>query len=775
MPSGNSPCLSGVPRRVAACALFATAALACALFASPAVAAERGSTGGVLSPRLAELAKPSLRSAPQAKQARELSLAAQGPGSLLRDGARVLVDVRFEHGAAARADDLRAAGAQVVNVSSRYQTVTVAAKPAGLTALAEATGVLGVKELLTPVGAAVECPSGAVVSEGDEQLRAAQARQGFGIDGSGATVGILSDSFDADESAATSEDDDVKSADLPGTENTCGHTTPVDIVEEIVETEEGADEGRGMAQIVHDLAPAANLAFASAFNGEIQFADNIGKLVEAGADIVVDDVFYFEEPFFQDGPVAVAANEANEEGVAYFSAAGNDNLIDSEGRDIASWEAHAFRDAESCPAGVPPYAHHCIDFNPGVGVDTGFGITVEPKETLIVDLQWAQPWQGVTTDLDAYLVMNGVDVAVAEDPNVLPGFQKPVEVLGWTNPSSSPRNVTLSINRCDSACGGGNSASPRVKFGLLGNGGGVSATEYPESRGGDEVGPTIFGHSGAAGAVGVGAIPAPIFFEGEPEPYSSRGPVSHYFGPVEELSPAPALVPPEELSKPDLAATDCGATTFFNLLFESSWRFCGTSAAAPHAAAVAALMLDEVPGATPDDVRAALVESATPLAGFGPCAVGAGLIDAVGAIELLSAGEPGTTPGVCLPPASPPWIEEEPEPPGGGGGNPPVVSAAAPEPPPAGGKNPSTFFRRHPRRLIRTTGRKATAVFRFGSDQSGVTFFCRVDGGFLRICPERFVRLYAEGPHVVRVMARNSEGKVDSTPAVFHFKVKRTA
>ena len=160
---------------------------------------------GDLSPRLAELAKPAIRSAPPAKQARALSVAAEGPGSLLRQGNRVLVEVRFDHGAAAGVDDLRAAGAQVVNVSSRYQTVTVAAKPGELRQLSGTPRIAAVTEVLAPItrAPASTCPSGAVVSEGDAQLRAAEARTAFGVDGTGVTVGILSDSFNRAGSAET--------------------------------------------------------------------------------------------------------------------------------------------------------------------------------------------------------------------------------------------------------------------------------------------------------------------------------------------------------------------------------------------------------------------------------------------------------------------------------------------------------------------------------------------------------------------------------------------
>src|SRR5262249_50214237 len=148
--------------------------------------------------------------------------------------------------------------------------------------------------------------------------------------------------------------------------------------------EEAFDEGRGMAQIVHDIAPGAAIDFASAFNGELSFAANIEALAEAEAGVLADDVFYLEEPFFQDGPVAVAVNKVVEEGVAYFSAAGNDNLIDPEGHPIASWETAAYRDAGSCPAKVEALqgfnAQHCLDFDPGKGVDRTFGVKVEAGE-----------------------------------------------------------------------------------------------------------------------------------------------------------------------------------------------------------------------------------------------------------------------------------------------------------------------------------------------------------------------------------------------------------
>jgi hypothetical protein len=400
---------------------------------------------------------------------------------------------------------------------------------------------------------------------------------------------------------------------------------------------------------------------------------------------------------------------------------------------------------------------------------------VKPGSELTVDLQWDEPWNGVATDLDAYLLnASGFLVQEAAEANVETS-QTPVEVLSWVNESSTTKTVQLVVNR---ALG---EAKPRVKLALLENGGGVEATEYPRSSGEDVVGPTIFGHSGSASAISVAAVP--FDSNSEPEPYSSRGPVIHGFGPVEGISPAAPLGPPEEIiSKPNLAATDCGKTTFFAIFDSPFWRFCGTSAAAPHAAAVAALMLDAEPAADPEAVRTALEGSAAPVGGFDSCAVGAGLVEAVGAVEEVLA-QTGASATACEPPA--PEVEpDEAAAPGNWGSEVPAPTPVPPSqpvvtPPVVEGEEaprapaPRTFFLQRPSKIIRTHHHEAKAVFRFGSNESEASFVCRVDGGFFRPCPTRLARRFTLGWHVIKVAARDAAGNGDKTPASYSFKVKR--
>jgi len=635
---------------------------------SPEETADRSE--GDLSPRLAELATPEVRSAPPRVQAKALSVPPGGAGSLQRDGNRVLVEVRFDDGAAAGVDDLRAAGAKVVGVNPRYQTVTVAAKPEELPQLPAVPGVAGATEILAPIayaaggsGAASAATApcfGDVTSEGDLQLGAAKARKAFDVDGSGQTVGVLSDSFDRGTEAPTHAAGDISSGDLPGAGNPCAHPSAARLLDD---SEAGEDEGRAMAQIVHDLAPGANIAFASAFGSDLAFAKNIRRLAApvsaggAGADVIVDDVSYFSEPFFQEGPIAVAVQEVTDAGVSYFSSAGNNNLIAGDGKSIASWEAPSFR-LTNCPAGLlqaVPHVSQCMDFDPGpAAADPTFGISVDPDVTLKVALQWAEPWNGVETDLDAYLLDEGGDPLLGEGRPVaselanVANTQQPFEFLAWRNQGGSPRDVQLAIDRYTGE-GGGGSNTPRLKLSLMQNGGGIGSIEYPESSEGDVVGPAIFGHNGAAGAISVGAVPFNRFEL--PEDFSSLGPVTHYFGPVVGTAPAQPLATALTLAKPDVVATDGGANTFFGACSGRTWRFFGTSAAAPHAAAVAALVRQAAPQATSAEIAQALVDTARPVGSFLPVAIGHGLIDASAAIARLRSEPPPDGEPAAPPPA----------------------------------------------------------------------------------------------------------------------------
>ena len=78
-----------------------------------------------------------------------------------------------------------------------------------------------------------------------------------------------------------------------------------------------------MLQIVHDIAPGAELAFRTGYLGEQDMALGIRELADAGAHIIVDDLSYITEPFFRDGIISQTIDSVVSEGVTFFSSAGN--------------------------------------------------------------------------------------------------------------------------------------------------------------------------------------------------------------------------------------------------------------------------------------------------------------------------------------------------------------------------------------------------------------------------------------------------------------------
>jgi len=149
-----------------------------------------------LAPELQKLSRPSLAAKPPAQQATALGLPQEGPGSLIREGRRILVNVYFDGRVAPQLDALHGAEARVVAASRRYQTATAAVPPARLPEIAASPGVGAVLPVPAPI-LADACEGGSVISEGVAQINAKAAHEAFpGLEGQGVTVGVLSDSYD---------------------------------------------------------------------------------------------------------------------------------------------------------------------------------------------------------------------------------------------------------------------------------------------------------------------------------------------------------------------------------------------------------------------------------------------------------------------------------------------------------------------------------------------------------------------------------------------------
>jgi hypothetical protein len=141
---------------------------------------------------------------------------------------------------------------------------------------------------------------GTTTTQGDKALRSDLVKLGYEIGGAGVKIGVLSDSY------STLPNSDVSNGDLPGSGNPFGHGQVVDVRKEYPYGQK-SDEGRAMLQIIHDVAPEADLAFYTGYVSPLDFAKGIKELATtANCDIICEDITYINEPFFFDGKIAQA-------------------------------------------------------------------------------------------------------------------------------------------------------------------------------------------------------------------------------------------------------------------------------------------------------------------------------------------------------------------------------------------------------------------------------------------------------------------------------------
>jgi hypothetical protein len=217
-----------------------------------------------------------------------------------------LVDVWVRRDVDGVAAALQSRGVRVQQQSQQYHLVEAWIDPAAIPGIAAMPDVLSITPVFRPI-----LRAGKATSQGDVLLHADDVRDPAqfppsGFDGAGIKVGVLSDSVGNLQQG-------IDTGDVP---------SGVDVLMDTA----GAGEGRALMEIIHDLAPGAQLAFHTAVLGELDFAQGIHDLAQTGARVMVDDVAYLTEPFFQDGIVGSAVNDiVSRYGVVYVTAAGNGN------------------------------------------------------------------------------------------------------------------------------------------------------------------------------------------------------------------------------------------------------------------------------------------------------------------------------------------------------------------------------------------------------------------------------------------------------------------
>jgi hypothetical protein len=562
---------------------------------------------------------------------------------------------------------------------------------ADLVSLSENPNIREIRYLLPPIVRA-----GSVTSRAARAMRADVTATSLGVNGSGQTIGIISDSFA--QTAVVRDGNTTPAKFAAGTLQGSRQQDSGDLPNTVIilrdDVADGTDEGAAMAELIYDVAPGSPLIFHAAGRSRAEMAEGIRNLcASGGADIVVDDILFLNESVYQDDVPALAASECVRAGKPYLSAAGNDGdqayryiykdsvgVIDEEGvrlfptgNDLHNWSSS--------------------------GSDPFLELTIAANATVFVILSWNQPYSSVSAangaqiDLDLYATtqesllslnpISGSFFARSTNEQGVTGSPRgdASEIVTLTS-GSSAQTFYIAVEHFAGSQGDiPQQAGVPLEFRILLTGDQVTSVEYPYN------GPAVWGHSMAAGIAAVAAAAwweSPEFrpegydsLEIDPEGFSSRGgeQVLQFDSNGEYLQ--------QTRSAPQFTAVDGNNNTVLGSNVaapedgepDNFLNFYGTSAAAPNAAAVFALLKEAYPSATPAQLISAVQTSAIDIKGFraavGPDEVtGSGLINAEAAASALALLVGSNPTSVTPPPATPPSG-------GGGGGGACFIATAA--------------------------------------------------------------------------------------------------
>lgn len=510
---------------------------------------------------------------------------------------------------------------------------------------------------------------GAARSRAGVALRSEPLAASYTVDGSGQTVGIVSDSF-----AHTGSVRDGNTSPAIGQSGVLVGSRPQDSGDLPAQVRllndasrnssggfDGSDEGAAMAELVYDIAPGAEILFHSAGGNRREFADAIEALCRSGATVVVDDVLFLTETSYQDDLPAIAAHNCVEQGIAYVSAVGNDG-------DMAY--RFAYRDINpgvDQPGGERdrPSGDDLHDWS-GQNGDAFLAVSLPAGASTYVLLNWNQPSESVNANAGAQIDLDLYATSSPEPAALVPGasgfFARGANSQGTTGiphgdavefllleTGASPQTFYIAVHHFAGSQGDiPQQSGVPLEFRLLFTGSRPSFVEY------DYNAPSTWGHALTRGIAAIAAVPwweSPQFDPGgyttadiDPEPFTSLG--------GEQLIQfdANGNYQASTRNPPSFAGVDGNNTTFMGSDSQmvapidgepdNYPNFFGTSAAAPNVAAVFALMREAFPQATPAQLIQAAEDSAIdvtgpPAAPGADPSSGAGLLDAVAAAELL--------------------------------------------------------------------------------------------------------------------------------------------
>jgi len=531
----------------------------------------------------------------------------------------------------AEAAQLTALGSTVTGSSADFAAVPGATLPtAGLLAatvpanridaVAALPWVAAIRPAIRPV-----TDAGPVTSEGVALHRTDRARQ-LGITGRGQKIGAMSD-------GVTSLADSVAKGELPA-----------DV--QVLDPGDG-DEGTGMLEELYDEAPGAKLLFAGTGETLEDHVAGLRNLAAAGANLITEDLAFDDEPAFQQGLTAATAEQLAAHGVFFSSSAGNLGAKHSS-RVVASGTG-------TTPDGVPAAGNfgscpNVPDNTVNLGGTAGntFDLRIGAGGLLLVTLQWSEPraifptpGRGGFTDLNLYLMNEtGTDCLASSASVQANGVGDTLEQLIWENPNPAATAFKLVVD----VQGTSTAVRPPVLDLRWRNAvAAVANIDTPDRAGSLNPDSNYLGAATSAAAVNSSlsvdptAIPIETFSAGGPVQVGSTtqcrngraGPCTGVAGRPFATKVAPTWAAADGVSVSGSGGFPNPATC--PSAVQGGCRFFGTSAAAPSAAGVAALVRQELGGRVPAALlNVAMAALAVDRGDRGPDNVfGAGVLQAI--------------------------------------------------------------------------------------------------------------------------------------------------
>lgn len=418
--------------------------------------------------------------------------------------------------------------------------------------------------------------SGSINSQGDSLHKADLFRNLTDIDGTGLKVGVISDGVDHWEAAK-------ESGDLPSIN--------------VISNTQGGDEGTSMLEVVHDIAPGASLYFHDHGSNVMQFTQAIKNLVDSGCKIILDDVNWPTEPFFEDGFVASYVNSIiSGKNIIYISSAGNYGNNHYQG---------VYKDYLTL---VHKDEYHFHDFDSSIAGLQSMPIRVEAGESTSIVLQWDDKFGSSSNDYDLFL-RNNSDIILGTSEVTQTGSNDPVEVLKWTNNSNTSQVVYVDVRKWK---GDAKNIEMYVQGGTV--------EKYNVKA------DSIFGHAAIPDVITVGAVNASK--PNEIVASSSQGPVT-INNPQKQVR-----------NKPDVCGIDGVSVTGAGGVPNT---FSGTSAAASHVAGIAVLVWSQYPAKSAAEIRTMINKGTVDLgkSGFD-------YLFGNGRVDTILAGGPGSPKGITV-------------------------------------------------------------------------------------------------------------------------------